>query len=130
MIVLLDTNVVIAVQKGNPKVIARIKAAAGGDIGISCIVMHELYFGAFKSDRIERNLRETAKIRFPIIDFTRGDARMAGEIRADLQRKGTPIGPYDALIAGQALARNLTLVTRNTGEFARVPGLTVEDWEG
>jgi tRNA(fMet)-specific endonuclease VapC len=56
------------------------------------------------------------------------DARAAGQIKADLKRKGTPIGPYDLLIAGQARARGLTVVTRNVGEFRRVEGLTVEEW--
>ncbi|WP_234967790.1 PIN domain-containing protein [Pontibaca methylaminivorans] len=64
----------------------------------------------------------------PIIDFDREDARVAGEIRADLARQDTPIGRYDVLIAGQAKARGLILVTNNTGEFERVDGLKVEDW--
>ena len=65
-----------------------------------------------------------------MIDFTVADARKAGEIRAVLAAAGTPIGPYDVLIAGQALARDVTLVIRNVREFSRVPGLRVEDWEG
>lgn len=66
---------------------------------------------------------------FPIVEFDREDARQAGLVRADLAARGTPIGPYDVLIAGQALARGLTLMTRNTREFSRVPGLQIEDWE-
>ena len=64
----------------------------------------------------------------PILDIDPEDARVAGEIRAELARAGTPIGPYDILIAGQAKARGLTLVTNNTGEFRRVVGLKLDDW--
>jgi tRNA(fMet)-specific endonuclease VapC len=69
-------------------------------------------------------------LQFPVLEFDREDARQASEIRAHLASKGTPIGPYDVLIAGQAKARKLTLVTHNTTEFTRVPGLKVEDWKG
>jgi tRNA(fMet)-specific endonuclease VapC len=100
------------------------------DFGISSIVVHELYFGAFKSTQIEANLSRIERLRLAIVEFDREDAREAGAIRASLSRPGTPIGPYDALIAGQAKARGLTLVTRNTREFARVDGLKVENWEG
>jgi tRNA(fMet)-specific endonuclease VapC len=67
-------------------------------------------------------------LRFEVLDFDREDARQAGELRARLAAAGTPIGSYDVLIAGQALARALTL-THNTSEFQRVPGLRIEDWE-
>ena len=67
--------------------------------------------------------------RFVVLDFDKEDARQSGQIRALLAGKGTPIGPYDVLIAGQAIARNLTLVTHNTDEFRRVPGLRIEDWQ-
>ena len=67
---------------------------------------------------------------FPVLEFDQEDARQAGEIRAHLASKGTPIGPDDVLIAGQAKARKLTLVTHNTTEFQRVPSLKVEDWKG
>jgi tRNA(fMet)-specific endonuclease VapC len=68
-------------------------------------------------------------LRFEIVEFDQEDARRAGEIRAALAKAGAPIGPYDVLIAGQALARSLTLVTHNVREFGRVEGLVVEDWE-
>jgi len=67
-------------------------------------------------------------LQFEVVEFDREDARQAGELRAALAAAGTPIGPY-VLIAGQALARSLILVTHNTGEFQRVPGLRFEDWE-
>jgi tRNA(fMet)-specific endonuclease VapC len=69
-------------------------------------------------------------LRFPVLEFDQDDARHAGEIRAQLASKGTAIGPNDVLIAGQARARRLTLVTHNTTEFARVHGLKLEDWKG
>ena len=125
----LDANAVIAVQKNNLRVLEKVRFQGAEDIATSSIVMHEPHFGAFKSDRTERNLDELAKLRFRVIDFDRKDAHFAGNIRSDLRRLGTPIGPYDTLIAGQALARDLTLMTRNTREFARVEGLRVEDWE-
>jgi tRNA(fMet)-specific endonuclease VapC len=68
-------------------------------------------------------------LRFAVLEFDKEDARRAGEVRALLASKGTPIGPYDVLIAGQALARGLVLVTDNTGEFRRVPRLRVENWQ-
>jgi tRNA(fMet)-specific endonuclease VapC len=63
------------------------------------------------------------------LPFEAEDAARAGEVRALLERQDTPIGPYDTLIAGQALARGLVLVTHNVAEFARVPGLRVDDWQ-
>ena len=68
-------------------------------------------------------------LRFAVIEFDKEDAREAGKIRAFLAVKGSPIGPYDVLIAGQAMARKMVLVTANTDEFARIPGLQLDDWE-
>ena len=97
---------------------------------MSAVVIHELYYGAFKSQRVEKNVARVDGLQFPVLEFDQEDARQAGEIRAHLASKGTPIGPYDVLIAGQAKARKLTLVTHNTTEFQRVPSLKVEDWKG
>ena len=128
---LLDTNAVIAlVSRRSETLLRRIEAAEPGSPGVSSVVAHELYFGAYRSEKMEFNL-ETLRLLFAdlsILEFDREDARVAGEIRADLRRRGTPIGPYDVLIAGQAKARNLTLVTNNTGEFSRIVGLQIEDW--
>ena len=93
------------------------------------IVAHELFYGAYKAQRRAQNLARVEALQFQVVEFDREDARQAGEIRAQLAASGTPIGPYDVLIAGQALARGLTLVTHNTREFERIPGLTCEDWE-
>lgn len=89
-----------------------------------------LWDGACRSQKVAINL-ETLRLLFgdlPILDFDREDARVAGDIRAELAQQGTRIGPYDILIAGQAKARGLTLVTTNTGELDRVPDLRLEDW--
>ena len=128
---LLDTNAVIAlVSRRSETLLQRTETAEPGSLGISSVFAHELYFGAYRSEKVEFNL-ETLRLLFSdlsILDFDREDARAAGEIRAELKRRGTPIGPYDVLIAGQAKARGLTLVTNNTGEFSRIVGLQIEDW--
>ena len=100
------------------------------DVGLPAVAVHELYFGAFKSQRREHNINLVDSLQFEVVPFDKEDARQAGEIRATLEVLGTPIGPYDVLIAGQACARRLVLVSRNLREFQRVDGLTVENWEG
>jgi tRNA(fMet)-specific endonuclease VapC len=128
---LLDSNAIIALLNDTTSPIARrVRRRAPRDVALSAVVMHELYYGAFKSQRVEKNAARVDGIRFPVLEFDREDARQAGEIRAHLASKGTPIGPYDVLIAGQARARKLTLITHNTTEFTRVPGLKAEDWQG
>lgn len=128
---LLDANAVIALLKDTTSPIARrIRRFTPRDCGVSAVVMHELYYGAFKSRRVELNVARVDALQFPVLEFDLEDSRQAGEIRAQLAAKGTPIGPFDVLIAGQAKARDLTLVTHNTSEFQRVEGLRVEDWGG
>lgn len=128
---LLDTNAIITlVTRRSDVLLRRVEAAVPGTLSISSIVAHELYFGAYRSQRIEFNL-ETLRLLFAdlvILDLDREDARTAGEIRATLTQQGTPIGPYDVLIAGQARARSLILVTNNLSEFRRIDGLAIEDW--
>jgi tRNA(fMet)-specific endonuclease VapC len=126
---LLDTNAVIALLKGTPAMVARVQEHAPVDFGIPSIAAHELYFGAFQSARSTENLARIGRLRIPIVDFDREDVVEAGRVRAALASAGTPIGPYDVLIAGQAKARDLTLITRNTREFGRVNGLSVQNWE-
>ena len=128
MIYLLDTNAISAVTKGRREIAERLRREAPDNIALSSIVLYELYFGAFRSGR-ELHFRLIEEMRFDVLPFDMEDAREAGRVRAILRVAGTPIGPYDILIAGQALARGLTLVTRNTREFRRVEGLLVEDWE-
>jgi tRNA(fMet)-specific endonuclease VapC len=128
---LFDTNAFICLfgPKSN-RLARRILACAEGEIGLSHIVLHELYYGAYRSQRVAANL-ETLRLLaqdFPLVEFDRDMAQHAGEIRAKLATLGMPIGPFDTLIAAQAKARNLTVVTNNIREFQRVDGLLVEDW--
>ena len=125
---LLDTNAVIALLKGEPSFVSRLTRRPVEAFGVSAIVAHELYYGAFRSARVADNLERLDALRFPVVAFDAEDARQAGFVRAALARAGEPIGPYDVLIAGQALARGSTLITRNVREFARVPELKFEDW--
>lgn len=128
---LLDTNVIIALLKDRDSPPSRrARQHRPSEICISSIVLHELFYGAFKSQRTERNVALVESLRFEVLDLDPEDARQAGEIRAIPALGGTPIGPYDVLIAGQAKARDLILVTHNTAEFGRVPGLRIEDWAG
>lgn len=126
---LLDTNAVIAMLNDAHSTVAlAARRHLPSQLHLSAIVAHELFYGAFKSQRQERNVALIERIPFEIVDFDREDARKAGEIRAILARAGKPLGPYDVLIAGQALARDMILVTHNTDEFIRIPGLRTEDW--
>ena len=126
---LLDTNAMIGLlNRSSPKLEARVRQLPASELGISAIVAHELHYGAFKSRRVAENLGRLALIRLETVSLDREDAIEAGRIRAALANVGTPIGPYDVLIAGQALARGLTLVTNNLREFERIDGLKVEDW--
>jgi tRNA(fMet)-specific endonuclease VapC len=127
---LLDTNAVIAMLRDPGSLPAsRVRQERVGDVAISAIVAHELFYGAFKSQRAAHNVSLVDALQFPVIEFDREDARQAGEIRAFLAARGMTIGPYDVLIAGQAVARNMVLITHNTAEFRRAPGLRIEDWE-
>jgi tRNA(fMet)-specific endonuclease VapC len=126
---LLDTNVVIRLLNSDQTITGRIQRHERSDFGLPIMVMHELYFGAFKSRRIEQNIVFLQSLDFEILDFQLEDAIKAGEIRAMLGAIGTPIGPVDVLIAGQAVARRLTLITNNVREFSRVDQLRIEDWQ-
>ena len=131
---LLDTNICIAlINLSSSKVRMRFMQATqrNATIATSSIVAHELWYGVAKSQLIAQNARALSAFLgrdVAALDYTEQDARAAGEIRAELERQGKRIGEYDTLIAGQAFARNLVLVTANTKEFARVKGLVVEDW--
>lgn len=126
---LLDTSAVVDLlrQRGD-LILKRIQSHEPSDIGLSSIALYELYYGAFKSSRPEQSIALVDALRFEVLDFDGEDSRHAGEIRAMLANSGTPIGPYDVLIAGQARARELTLVSSNIREFQRIDGLSVEDW--
>ena len=131
----LDTNVAIALlNHRQPKVRDRFDAAraAGTPLGLSMIVYHELMYGAAASERRKPNENKIALFiasgDLAMLPFEAADAREAADIRAHLKRQATPIGPYDLLIAAQARRSGTTLITANTREFERVPGLMVTDW--
>lgn len=127
---LLDANAVIALLNSvDSRVAMQARLHKPADVGISAIVTHELFYAAFKSRRVSQNVALIGSLLFEVLDFNLEDARHAGEIRAFLAAKGILIGPYDVLIAGQARARDLILVTHNMREFRRVPNLRIEDWE-
>ena len=126
---LLDTNACIALLNGSPpSLVDRVRRHTSSEFGLPAPVTYELYYGAFKSKYTNQNLELLDRIAFEVIPFDAADARAAGEVRANLEVIGRPIGPLDTLIAGQALARGLILVTANTHEFVRVEGLHCEDW--
>ena len=131
---LLDTNTCIALLRDSSARVARNFMAAiarDGTIGISSLVICELWYGVFKSARRQENTDRLLRfLRGPLdlVPFDAEDARLAGEIRAELARTGQTIGSYDTLIAGQCLRNKLTVVTSNIAEFRRVKGLHCEDW--
>jgi tRNA(fMet)-specific endonuclease VapC len=126
---LLDANVIIdLLNNADSKLAKRVRRESPTDIAISAIVSHELFYGAYKSGRQVQNLGRIDALQFAVLEFDKEDSRQSGSVRALLVSRGTPIGPYDVLIAGQALARNMILITRNLDEFSRVPGLRAEDW--
>ncbi len=127
---MLDTNLCIRVLRDRPQSVrARFNAEADG-LCLSTIVLTELLHGAAESDRpeINRNKVEQFAARLDVLPFGPEAAAHAADIRADLERKGRPIGGYDVLIAGHARSRGLIVITGNLGEFSRVDGLRCEDW--
>jgi tRNA(fMet)-specific endonuclease VapC len=125
---------VIPALRGNRVAYTRhhVRAAASGRaVLLPSLVLHELWFGVERSAQVERNRRVLQYFLMgPVgmLPFDEDDAAEAGRVRAELERAGTPIGPYDALIAAQARRRSFTLATGNLREFRRVTGLAVEDW--
>ena len=101
-----------------------------GEMCASSVTAMELLYGAHKSQATRQNLDAVEGLlsRIKILDFDIAAADHSGEIRSTLAQRGTPIGPYDTMIAGHARSRGLTLVTNNMSEFERVPGLILENW--
>lgn len=127
---LLDTNAVIALMKGHLEIQSHVRQVGRQQLRICSTVEGELWFGVAKSARVAENTERLLNLLdwLPSLPFSGDATRRFGEIRAHLNRQGTPIGPYDLQIAAIALAAELTLVTNNTKEFERVPGLRCEDW--
>ena len=130
---LLDTNAAIALIKARPGDVSVgwLRRRRPTEVRLSGVTKAELYYGARKSQRVEYNLRVLQRFFAPFesVAFDDQAAVEYGWIRADLERAGTPIGPNDLLIAALARSQNLTLVSYNTGEFSRVPGLRLTKFE-
>ncbi|MBN1562284.1 MAG: type II toxin-antitoxin system VapC family toxin [Anaerolineae bacterium] len=129
---LLDTNICIRYLNGrSPAVFARLNALSPAEVCVCSIVKFELRYGALRSDYKDKTLAEQEKFlsRFVSLPFDDKAQEYAAQIRADLAHTGTPIGPYDLLIAAIALANDVILVTHNVREFNRVPNLIIDDWE-
>jgi len=130
----LDTNIVISIlNRRIPSLRHRVEeqARAGTKVALPVLVIFEMRYGIEGSDRrelSERLLQRFLGLGIDVIPFDAEDAAHAGDIRAHLESTGTPIGPYDYLIAAQARRRGAALVTLNVREFSRVPGLLVVDW--
>ena len=130
----LDTNIVISIVNGRSSSLRHRlgeQMRAGTSVALPVVALFEMRYGFARSRRrehSERLLERFLGLGIDVLPFETEDAAHAGDIRADLESKGTPIGPYDCLIAAQARRRGAALVTLNTREFARVPGLIVTDW--
>jgi tRNA(fMet)-specific endonuclease VapC len=130
----LDTNArVLYLRQRDPGLIQHIRMHRPDEIRLCSVVVAELYFGAFRSppqyQAANLSLLAQFLLLFVSVPFTDAAAEIFGRIRADLIARGVTLGPYDLRIAAIALAENLILVTHNTREFSRVPGLQIEDWQ-
>ena len=129
---LLDTNTCIRYLNGlSPEVFKGLDDTPETDVCVCSVVKFEPRYGALRSDFVEKTLAQQDKFlsRYLSLPFDDSAQAAAAKIRADLTKAGTPIGPYDLLIAAIALTNDLILVTHNTSEFNRVTGLKIEDWE-
>lgn len=130
---LLDTNSCVEQLRRGPAsiVAARLARATPGDVVLCSVVIAELLYGASRSAQLSRNLAQVRTFcsAFASLPFDDRAADQYGEIRSHLHRIGSPIGPNELMIAAIARSHGLTLVTHNTAEFSRVPGLVIEDWQ-
>lgn len=131
MKLLLDTNICIYIIKQQPAtVLKHFLEYQIGDIGISSITLAELRFGVAKSNHREKNAKALDEFIIPleVVSFDEAAAHVYGDIRATLEKAGTPIGSMDMLIAAHAVSLGIPLVTNNTREFSRVPSINLIDW--
>ncbi len=126
----LDTNTLIYFFKGIGNVADSFLSKSPKEISIPAIVLFELEVGIAKSNAPQKRVKQLQEITslVQIIPFGDVEARRSANIRANLEKKGTPIGPYDILIGGTALAHQAILITHNTAEFERIEKLQIEDW--
>jgi tRNA(fMet)-specific endonuclease VapC len=131
MTYLLDINVCIAAMRGNPKVMQELVARRPEDCAVSMVSVFELFAGVSRCNDPESEGQKVSTFLEPfhLLPFDWDAAMKTAEIRYQLEKAGTKIGPYDLQLSGQALSLDLTLVTHNTREFQRVTGLRLEDWE-
>lgn len=127
---LLDTNTIIYFFKDMGNVASALLSKSPKDISIPSIALYELEVGIAKSNKPQKRRKQLESLisLITVLPFASKEAVVAAKIRASLEKTGTPIGPYDTLIAGIALSSNATLVTRNTKEFNRVKELRIENW--
>ena len=128
---ILDTNICIYIIKKKPiRVFEKFSELPLGSVGVSTITLAELQYGVKKSAQPEKNQLALNQFLIPleIADFDSEAAAEYGEIRATLEKGGTPIGPLDTLIAAHAKSLKLTLITNNEKEFGRIAGLSIENW--
>lgn len=127
---LLDTNIVIYTMNNRPPAVREAFERHQDSMAVSTITIMELFYGADCSRDPERNRRviEGFTARLAVLDYDDKAASHTAQIRAVLKPAGKPIGPYDAMIAGHARSQGLVVVTNNTSEFERVPGLQVSNW--
>ena len=130
----LDTSTCVAILRRKPESV-RVKAEKairqGSTLLISSVALHELWYGVFKGSRVEENVWQLQAFLawgIEVLHFVENDARVSGEVRAELEASGNRIGAYDTLIGGQCLRHELTLVTNNLSEFSRIRGITCVDW--
>ena len=129
---LLDTNACVAhLRSRGTSALSRRFVASVNDVGVCSIVRAELMFGALRSQDVQRNLADVRNFLSPLpsLPFNDAAADACAHVRAFLAQQGTPIGPNDAMIAAIALANRIILVTHNTREFSRIPGLQLDDWQ-
>lgn len=127
---LLDTDCCIAVLSGQRGVLDRLSTLSPDDCAVSAVTAYELFAGAAKARLPERERERLVRFfeMFTVLDFGNDATLRAATVRVDLEKAGTPIGPYDILIAGHALTQDLTLATGNLREFKRIRTLRVEKW--
>ena len=128
--ILLDTNICITIINAKPAaVLERFKHYRLGEIGLCSVVAAELAFGVAKSGSVRnRQALEMFLAPLTILPFDASAAWIYGELRSDLERRGTPIGSMDTMIAAHALSQQAVLITNNTREFSKVPGLQLDNW--
>ena len=130
MIYLLDTDTCIAVLRQRSGMVQRLSRIAPTDCAVSTVTVYELFCGLAKAQDPAKERQKVERFISAVIELPldRASAEAAAKVRGELERQGNVIGPYDLLIAGQALAGGLTLVTNNVREFQRVSGLNLQSW--